>query len=134
MNAKQTNSHKTEHPRFKPLTPEQENAIDLLCLGKPDREICEIIGIGRSSLWTWRKNPVFIAELNRRRQALWAEAHGRLQALVGKAIDVIEQSVAEGDVRVAIEVLKTVGIYGTVGAPRGSVETEQASMTWSANS
>jgi hypothetical protein len=72
----------------------------------------------------WRhEHPVFIAELNRR-QTLWTEAHERLRALVGKAVDVLEQAVGDGDVKAAIELLKAVKLYGEVGATNGPTDLD----------
>jgi hypothetical protein len=72
----------------------------------------------------WRhEHPVFIAELNRR-QALWTEAHERLRALVGKAVNVLEQAVGDGDVKAAIELLKAVKLYGEVGATNGPTDPD----------
>jgi transposase len=39
------------------LTPEQLNAIDLLILGKTDREVSEIVGVRRETVTKWHKNP-----------------------------------------------------------------------------
>jgi len=44
------------------LTPEQLNAIDLLILGKTDREVAEIVGVRRETITKWHKNPFFSAE------------------------------------------------------------------------
>jgi hypothetical protein len=69
------------------LSPEQENAIDLLILGKPDREVAEAVSISCETIWHWHhEHPVFLAELNRQRQTLWAEAHELVRALAGKAV------------------------------------------------
>jgi hypothetical protein len=47
-----------------------------------------------------------------------------LRVLVGKAVDVIEQAVGDGDVKAAIELLKAVKLYGEVGAPTGATEPD----------
>ncbi len=44
------------------LTPEQLNAIDLLILGKTDREVSEIVGVRRETITKWHKNPFFTAD------------------------------------------------------------------------
>jgi DNA-binding CsgD family transcriptional regulator len=50
-----TNSHKTsQSAAYKPLTLAQENAIDLLIIGKPDREVAECLGIARETVTRWR--------------------------------------------------------------------------------
>src|ERR671923_1246329 len=116
-----TKAHKASQSReYKPLSVEQENAIDLLLFGKPDREVAEAVGVARETVWHWRnEHPVFIAELNHRRRELWAEGHERLRGLVGKAVEVIEQAVCAGDLKAAVELLKIVKVHGGVGAPEG---------------
>jgi hypothetical protein len=109
-----TKSHKTaQRPVYKPLSPEQENAIDLLILGQPDREVEEHVGPSHETVWQWRHHyPVFISEPTHRRQALWAEAHEHLRALVEKSIEVLERVVQGGDVKATVGVLKAVKLYG----------------------
>ena len=119
----QAKPDKTLH-RYKLLTPEMENAIDLLVTGKPDREVAAAVGVTRQTIAQWRQHPVFMAELNHRRQTLWADAHARLRALIDGAVDVIEDAVRDGDLKAAIEVLKAVKLYGEVGAPTGATEPD----------
>jgi Helix-turn-helix of insertion element transposase len=120
-----TSANKSQQkPTFKPLSIEQENAIDLLIVGKGDQDTASAVGVNRTTIWEWRQNPVFVAELNRRRHALWADAQEQLRALVAKAIDVLEEAIDGHEVRAAIEVLKAVKLYGEVGAPQGPVEPD----------
>jgi hypothetical protein len=115
----QAKSDKTLH-RSKPLTPEMENAIDLLVTGKPDREVAEAVGVSRQTIAQWRRNPVFMAELNRRRQALWADGHERLRHMLMTAIDRLQTAVDTGDLQ-PMELLKIVGLFEAVGAPKGDI-------------
>jgi len=100
------------------LTPEQLNAIDLLILGKTDREVAEIVGVRRETITKWHKNPFFSAELNVRREELWVDAKLRLKSLVHEAVNVLTNGLASKDEKVAItaavHILKTVGLYGEV--------------------
>src|SRR5215813_2223269 len=109
-----TKPHKTsQSPAYKPLSPEQENAIDLLILGKPDREVAEFAGVTRETVWHWRhEHPVFMATLERRRAEVWREPQERLRSLLSKAVENLAAAVEEGDLKASIEVLKAVGLYG----------------------
>jgi hypothetical protein len=120
-----TKSDNSRQPTFRPLSVEQLTAIDVLVMGKTDAEAAAAAGVTRPTVTDWRNHhPVFRATLNARRSALWAEAHDRLRALVGKAIETLEGAVQEGKLSVSIDVLKIVGLHGAVGAhgalaPRG---------------
>jgi hypothetical protein len=122
---------------YKPLSVAQQNAIDLLLLGKSDREVAEVVGVARETVWHWRhEHPVFLAELNRRRRAFWADAQERLRALVGRAVEILAEAVAGGDLKAAVEVLKIVKLHGAVPAPSGAEDPElvlwQQAEQWAA--
>ena len=95
------------------LTPEQLNAIDLLILGKTDREVAEAVGVRRETVTKWHKNPFFSAELSIRREELWSDAKLRLKSLAHEAVNVLTRGLSSQDKKVAItaavHILKTVG-------------------------
>jgi DNA-binding NarL/FixJ family response regulator len=45
------------------LTPEQLNAVDLLILGKTDKEVSETIGVRRETVTRWHKNAFFYSRI-----------------------------------------------------------------------
>ena len=107
------------------LSVEQLNAIDVLVQGRTDQETAETVGVARETVTRWRNdNPHFTAELNRQRRLIWGDSHDRLRALAGKAVDVLETSLDEGDSRVAVEVLKAIGLYGQVQPPSGPEDAD----------
>lgn len=117
------------------LTIEQENAIDLLLQGKTDREVAEAVGVSRQTVNQWRnQNPLFAAELNRRRQETWGSQLERLRRLVAQAVDILEQDLKAQDRRLrqqaAIHILKVVGLYNSDLAPRGATEPEDIEADW----
>lgn len=101
------------------LTPEQLNAIDLLILGKTDREVSEIVGVRRETITKWHKNPFFTAELNVKREDLWRDSKLRLRALASEAVNVLTNGLHSTDEKIAImaavHILKTVGLYDKEG-------------------
>jgi hypothetical protein len=112
------------------LTPEQLNAIDLLILGKTDREVSELVGVRRETVTKWHKNPFFTAELNVKREALWTDAKLRLKALVHEAVNTLTSGLHSADEKIAItaavHILKVTGLYdkgvGSVTLPKTSEE------------
>ena len=98
---------------FKPLSIEQQNAIDLLILGKSDKEVAEAVSVNRSTIWEWRTaHPLFMATLERQRAEVWRRPQERLKSLLSKAVENLAAAVEEGDLKASIEVLKAVGMYG----------------------
>ena len=112
------------------LTPEQLNAIDLLILGKTDREVSEAVGVRREMVTKWHKNPFFSAELSVRREELWLDAKLRLKSLAHEAVNVLTRGLSSQDEKVAItaavHILKTVGLYGEVKQDFGPDTPEEA--------
>jgi len=112
------------------LTPEQLNAVDLLILGKTDKEVSETIGVRRETVTRWHKNAFFIAELNARREELWVESKLRLKAVVHEAVDVLTTGLRSSDQKIAItsavHILKTVGLYGELNQGFGPDTPERA--------
>ena len=93
MKADKTEQNRTFRP--KPLTPEQLNAVSLLILGKTDAEVCAAVGIARSTLFEWRKIPLFLSTLELERQSLFQAPIERLRALASKAVDNISGAIEE---------------------------------------
>jgi len=112
------------------LTPEQLNAIDLLILGKTDREVAEAVGVRWETVTKWHKNPFFSAELSIRREELWVDAKLRLKALVHESVNVLTRGLSSADEKVAItaavHILKTVGLYGEAKQGFGPDTPEEA--------
>ncbi|WP_188881584.1 helix-turn-helix domain-containing protein [Alicyclobacillus cellulosilyticus] len=121
----------TKAVKTRQLSIEQENAIDLLLMGKSDREVAEAVGVTRQTVWEWRnRNPDFIAALNARRQELWGAQVERLRQLVAKAVDVLEEDLhqnADAKLRqaAAVHILRAVGLYGTDLRPTGHTDPEE---------
>ena len=116
------------------LTPEQLNAIDLLILGKTDREVSEIVGVRRETVTKWHKNPFFSAELSIKREELWVDAKLRLKSLAHEAVNVLTKGLSSGDEKVAItaavHILKTVGLYDKEGKSSVTLPKTPEEAVW----
>ena len=91
------------------LSIEQANAIDLLVGGESDRKVAQIVGVTRQTICGWRLyHPDFRAELNKRRREVWGASADKLRSLLPRALEVIEQELAEGEhsVKVALALVK----------------------------
>ena len=106
-------SETTKLDKTRQLSIEQENAVDNLLQGKSDRATAEAVGVSRQTVCEWRnKNPVFTAELNRRRFELWDEAQERMKSLANRALDVVELQLGSDDPKASLAAAKYV-LQGT---------------------
>ncbi len=93
------------------LSIEQLNAIDLLVMGRTDREVAEAVGVSRQTVTSWRLyNPHFQAELNRRRKEIWGAAVDKFRSLLLDALETVEKAIKQGDAKTALEVLRMAGM------------------------
>jgi hypothetical protein len=99
--------------RWRELSIEQRNAIDLLIVGKSDQETADTIGVTRQTVWAWRTTHLrFQSELEQARGALWRLTAERLRGMMTKALDNIEAEIEAGDVKASFDLLRAVGIHG----------------------
>jgi hypothetical protein len=125
--AKGTIGYKREHG----LTIKQENAIDLLVLGETDASTAESVGVSRPTVTKWRNHdPCFVAELNRRRRDLWGSSLDRLRSLLPRALEALEEELADGKQRgrTAVEILRLAGLDAS-SQNRSWLEREGVGMT-----
>lgn len=112
-------------PTFPPLSPVQEQAIELMLAGQTVREIATALQLAPDEVQRWRhEHPVVVARLNQAKRRRWDEAQDRLRALVPQAIATLEKAMQHGSVRAAVELLKVVQLYGGVGQPSGAEDPQ----------
>jgi hypothetical protein len=88
------------------LSAAQEKAIEALLAGKSVTEAAIAADVNRTTLHRWLNDARFDCELKRGRRELREAMRARLLALGSKAIDAVEQLIAEGDANAALAVLK----------------------------
>ena len=103
----------TKPDKTRQLSIEQANALEHLLQGQSDRAVAEAVGVARQTIWEWRNHDVlFIAELNRQRVELWAEARERLKSLANRALDVVELHLGSDDPKASLAAAKYI-LQGT---------------------
>ena len=102
-------------------------AIELILQGKKDSEVAAALGITRETVNRWKnQDDDFIVALNVTRLKIWEKFYDRLRSLVTPAIDVLEKDIQEScSVRTSLEILKIVGLYGTIPHPDGPYTQEE---------
>ena len=121
----------SKNPISDRLTPQQEEAINLILAGQNDGDVAEIIGKSRSTVNVWRNHdPLFIATLNDRRQQIWGGQLNRLNTLASEAVDALQDGLHDSDIKVrlaaAVHILKATSVYGAT--PHGTEETDPAEL------
>src|ERR1051325_776469 len=88
-----------ESPDIQPspdLTLRHRSAIDMLLTGATDVAVAKALSISTRTLHRWKpQNPSFRAELQNRRQSLYADQANRLSNLLSRALDTLERQVQD---------------------------------------
>lgn len=116
------------------LSIEQLNAIELLITGASDQAVADQVGVSRQTVWDWRNNDnEFAAQLERKRQALWAYHEDDLRSLITRAIEILRGGMQSDDERIqivaAVHVLRSVGLYGQSLQPVGDTSADQVALS-----
>ncbi len=82
------------------LTDRQRRAIPLFLSGPTITAGCEAAGVDRSTWYQWLAEPLFKAELHRRRDELTDEAFAMLSASLSKAVETLVGLLDDSDKRV----------------------------------
>ena len=82
----------------KKLTEQQEQAIRLIVLGRTDEQVGKAVGVARQTISKWKnQHPHFKAELNKERVDMWESHQDQIRSLIGEAVDVLRQNLANID-------------------------------------
>lgn len=98
------------------LDPQRSRALELVLEGRQDSEIALVLNVDRSTVWRWRQEAPFRAELLYRGEQIAHSAGMAMERLVGKAIGVLEAVLDDASapmaarIKAATEVLDRNGI------------------------
>lgn len=93
------------------LSPTQELAVAALVEGHSVTDAAAVAGVTRQTVHRWLAGDFFFrAELNRQRQEIRDAYRDRLHQLAGVAIGTVEEAVGKGDARVALALLRDLGV------------------------
>jgi len=112
------------------LSLRQTAALEPLLSGASITKAAELAHVDRSTVHRWlREDPEFRAALNAAKREFRRELTARLHGLANAALEVVEKAVVNGDARVAIAVLRGIGLLpGTAPSIGPSDPTEIAEM------
>jgi hypothetical protein len=89
----------------------QQRAVEMLASGKSILEAAEALGVHRTTVHRWlADNTAFKAKFEEAQKQLRVESEVRLTAMVEMATDAVKRALAAGDARMAMQLLKGLGI------------------------
>jgi hypothetical protein len=93
------------------LSGKQERVLTLLLTGASVSDAASAAEVARETVHRWlREDYGFQAAFNRGRKELREAMQARLMALAGKAADAVERCICEGDGKMALSLLKGLGL------------------------
>ena len=95
------------------LTPKQLTAANLLANGLSMVTVAEQVEIGLSTLYKWKKLPVFNDEINQLIRVNEVKAYQDLVALKPEALERLKELMNSQDSRTAIQACKLIMDFGT---------------------
>lgn len=105
-----------------PLEPNQLQAIEWMLMGHSQVAIAEELGVDPRTLYRWRKIPAFAAELNRAGRSMREQTRRRVQGLMPRVLDMLEQQLKSPSYDIsdkAVHLLLKVAAANTAGRKRG---------------
>jgi Helix-turn-helix of insertion element transposase len=114
----------TQRNKARHLHARQTRAVDLLAAGTPAADVARELGVDRTTLWRWRREPAFVAELNARRADLWQATTDRLRALLPRALAALERAIEQDDWRAAATVLRLARVNNSTLSAIGPVDAD----------
>ena len=98
-------------PSADALTPNQDKALAALLAGKSVTDAAAAAEVDRTTVHRWLKDDFgFRAAFNRERHRLREAMQSRLMTLAEKAMECVERSIADGDGKAALALLKGLGL------------------------
>lgn len=107
--------------------PRRARALELLLEGRTDREVASELRCDPSTVWRWRMDPAFTAELRRIHRERVDALETRIDALTESAVGVISELMGDASLppmvrlRAAVEILDRAGWTG--GAQKRRLQT-----------
>ena len=123
-----TKSHtppRADPPPVQPLSASQERALDALVAGESITEAARQAHVDRSTVHRWlSRDDRFRAGVNAARRELRETAQRKLEALAGKALEVVANALDTNDAKTALRILDGLGMLTGERPTIGSEDPE----------
>jgi hypothetical protein len=88
--------------RDQQLSQREQNAIPLLLRGLSDAQVAQQVGVDRGTVFRWRQDADFAAELEKQRQVVLQHSVARLQSMLEPALDILQRQITGDDPKTAL--------------------------------
>ena len=79
------------------MNPKWLQAVELCALGqKQDKEVAEIVGVNRSTLWNWQKKPEFLQDVKEKQVLIFKN-------MLPQAIKTVQECMDSGNAKVRLD-------------------------------
>lgn len=110
----------------KPMDAAQRAALEAIVAGKSANGSATAAGVSRSTVYRWlRDDPEFRAQYNGWLRERQESAFARMMVLTDKAVDAIEAGLEKNDAKLALQVLKGLGVLGPGRREIGASDVEE---------
>lgn len=111
------------------LDPKQLKVRDALLMGRSITQAASDAGVHRSTVHRMLDDAEFVASLNTRRSELRSAGDSRLEHLQSKALDALEAALDDGNARIALAVLKGMGLLDGEKTYIGPITAEGVALS-----
>ena len=100
------------------LNDRQRMALELIVAGQRDIDVAKAVGVDRKTIYRWRQDEQFRAQLEQRRRELWAGVVDRMRALLEPSVEVLNEhlrdSLDRNRYRAAVSILRLSNVRGAI--------------------
>jgi transposase len=86
-----------ESPASTALNAKQLQVAVALAAGKTETDAARLVGVNRSTIYRWQRDPEFVAELNRLKREIRADRRAKLRTLLDTATEIMQRSLEDED-------------------------------------
>ena len=100
------------------LNDRQRMALELIVAGQRDIDVAKAVGVDRKTIYRWRQDEQFRAELDACRRELWHGVVDRMRALLEPSVEVLNEhlhdSLDRNRYRAAVSILRISNVRGAI--------------------
>jgi transposase len=85
------------------LNAKQLQVAVALAEGKTETEASRLVGVNRTTIYRWQRDPEFVAELNRLKREILADHRAKLRTLLDSATQIVQRCLEDEDKEIKLK-------------------------------